>query len=37
MTLLIAWMVISGLELSPILYVISFVVWIFHLACYSEN
>jgi hypothetical protein len=31
MTLLIAWMVIAGLELNGIMYLVSLIVWVLHL------
>jgi hypothetical protein len=35
MTLLIAWFCIYGFNLTPVWYILTFVVWIFHLAAHS--
>lgn len=37
MTLLIAWMIIAGLELPGVLYFVSTIVWFIHLAYHGKD
>jgi len=36
MTLLIAWMLVAGLDLHWIMYLVSFVAWVLHLIVHSD-
>jgi hypothetical protein len=37
MTLLIAWLIIAGFEMHPLLYFIAFIFWVLHLMAHSKE